>query len=93
MACLLSTEITIGNFIINNAFSVSFNELKHDTLSLFVVVKLNFFCRIHRHFSIESITFFEVIIDPGMGFSFKDDLSEGKDVVANSQNVVISLVE
>ncbi len=28
-----------------------------------------------------------------IGSSFKDDLSEGKDVVANSQNVVISLVE
>ena len=93
MACLLSTEITIGNFIINNAFSASFNELKRDTLSLFVVVKLNFFRRIHRHFSIESITFSEVIIDPGIGSSFKDDLSEGKDVVANYQNIVISLVE
>jgi hypothetical protein len=93
VACLLSTEITIGNFIVNNAFSASFYELKRDTLSLFVVVKLNFFRKIHRHFSIESITFSEVIIDPGIRASFKDDLSDGKDVVANSQNIVISLVE
>jgi hypothetical protein len=45
----------MGNFILNRAFKDSFNDWNLETFSFDVVAKLNFFRKIQRHFSIESI--------------------------------------
>jgi hypothetical protein len=45
----------MGNFISTKAFRDSFNDWNSETLSFDVVAKLNFFRKIQRHFSIESI--------------------------------------
>jgi hypothetical protein len=45
----------MGNFISTKAFRDSFNDWNSESLSFDVVAKLNFFRKIQRHFSIESI--------------------------------------
>ncbi len=81
-----------GKFNFKNRFNECFKHWKYLIFSFFVVWKLNFLRRIHRHFWIKSI--------PKLGFktalgtydSFNDFMRVNKSDVADSQKLFISSV-
>jgi hypothetical protein len=70
-----------------------FNDWKQETFSFAVEANLNFLRRIHRHFSIESISKPGLKTFLGMFDSFNEFIIKDKFDVASSLNMFISSVE
>ncbi len=83
----------MGNLISKSTANECSKHWKYLMFSFFVVWKLKFLCRIHRHFWIESIPKLGFKIALGTLDSFNDSMRVNKFDVANSQKMSISSVK
>ncbi len=83
----------MGNFISMSAVKDYLNDLKWWTFTFIVVVKLNFLWKIHRHFSIKTISKLGLKTFLGTFDSYNDFTNDDKFDVASSKNNFMSSVE